>query len=203
MLRISFWSALTHVCRLQQGEKPYLTLLTLTPSPDLPAEVNRYAATFPHGPPDIPAFDMQDIVQGYIPPWPCAAQLRDLYLEQAPWFSGAISRRQLCNELLPFFYEEARAVAGGGGGADAFGPTGGAASVASAHELALLCAVFCFGAMMDPGLPAAPLNAEAQRYYQLCRAALSLEPIMDRPPGIATVQVLVLMGMYQVGTSPW
>ena len=95
------------------------------------------------------------------------------------------------------------AVAGGGGGADAFGPTGGAASVASAHELALLCAVFCFGAMMDPGLPAAPLNAEAQRYYQLCRAALSLEPIMDRPPGIATVQVLVLMGMYQVSTSPW
>ena len=160
--------------------------------------MNRYASAFPHGPSDIPAFDLKDIVQGCLPSWSRVARLRDLYLEQAPWFSGAVTRRQLCDELLPFFYAEARAdpaYTASGAIGDA---TGHGAAVASAHELALLCAVLCIGATMDPALHPAPQNGEAHRYYQLCRAALSVEPIMDRPPGVATVQVLVLMGMYQV-----
>lgn len=59
--------------------------------------------------------------------------------------------------------------------------------------------VFCFGALTDARLPAAPHNREAERYYQLARAALSLEPVLDRPPSVATVQVLSLMAIYQVG----
>ena len=79
-------------------------MATLAPSataghPDLPLAVSRYAAAFPHGPSDVPAYGMQDIVRSYVPPWPRAAQLRDLYLAQAPWFPGAVSRAQLCGEL--------------------------------------------------------------------------------------------------------
>ena len=120
-----------------QGEKPYLALSTLAPSahghPDLPADINRYASSFPHGPSDVPIFDMKDIIRGYIPPWQRAAQLRELYLENAPWFSGAVSRAQFEDELLPFFYDEARlaranssdpftasAVGGGGAGVISF-----------------------------------------------------------------------------------
>ncbi|KAH9934548.1 uncharacterized protein BXZ73DRAFT_45830, partial [Epithele typhae] len=153
--------------------------------------------------PDIPVFDMKDIIQSYIPPWSRAAQLRDFYLDQAPWFSGAISRHQLCSELLPFFYAEAAEEAlthpTASTSAHVYGhfSAEGGCTVASAHELALVCAVFCFGALMDPTLPAAANNVEAGRYYQLARAALALEPVMDRPPGIATVQVLVLMGVHQ------
>lgn len=105
--------------------------------------------------------------------------------------------------MFPAFYEEAaeevRARAALGASSEAFNlPIPGKSTLASSHELALMLVVFCYGALTDPNLPAAPHNAEAERYYQLTRAALSLEPVMDRPPSIATVQVLSLMGIYQV-----
>ncbi|KAI0752488.1 fungal-specific transcription factor domain-containing protein [Daedaleopsis nitida] len=189
-------------------EKPSLTISTLSrPTPTghlgLPDEINRLASTFPHGPPEFPVIDLQEIIQGYLPPWPRASQLRDLYLEQAPWFFGAVTHRQLVDEVFPLFYEEAaeeartRVASGLVGSAEAFNLPIPSSTHASSHELGLMLVVFCFGALTDPTLPSAPHNTEAERYYQLTRAALSLEPVMDRPPSIATVQVLSLMGIYQ------
>ncbi|KAI0356832.1 hypothetical protein OH77DRAFT_1588729 [Trametes cingulata] len=191
-------------------EKPHLALSTLSRSssahPDLPHELNRLAATFPSGPSDLPIYDLQELMQGYLPPWQRAAQLRDLYLEQAPWFFGAVTQRQLDEEVLPLFYEEAAeemrarvqmgASVSPSGAAEAFNlPVQGVHP--SSHDLALMFVVFCFGALTDASLPPAPHNAEAARYYQLARAALSLEPVLDRPPSVTTVQTLSLMGIYQ------
>ena len=191
-----------------QDEKPQLSISTLAgPSgtqSDLPPEINQLAATFPHGPPEVPIYDLQDLISGYLPQWERAARLRDLYLEQAPWFFGAVTQRQLFEEIFPLFYEparnELRARGQFGASAEAFNlqQTGAGLPHASSHELALMFVVFCFGALTDPDLPPAPHNAEAARYYQLTRAALSLEPVMDRPPSVATVQVLSLMGIYMV-----
>ncbi len=167
-------------------------------------ELNRLASAFPHGPSDLPIFDLQDIITSYLPPWHRARELRELYLEQAPWFFGAVTRRQLCEEVFPLFYQEAQdevgaaAARGFVGSADAFNLPNGTKQQASSHELGLMLVVFCFGALTDATLPAAPHNPEAERYYQLARAALSLEPVMDRPPSVATVQVLSLMAIYQV-----
>lgn len=191
-----------------QDEKPSLAISTLSqPSPgqsNLPEEIQRLASSFPHGPPEVPIFDLQDIIQGYLPPWPRARQLRDLYLEQAPWFFGAVTQRQLYDEVFPLFYEEAaeeaRARLTGGfvGSAEGFNLPIPSVTHASSHELALMLVVFCFGALTDATLPPAPHNLEAEKYYQLTKAALSLEPVMDRAPSIATVQVLSLMAIYQV-----
>ena len=62
--------------------------------------------------------------------------------------------------------------------------------------------VFCFGALTDPILPPAPYNVEAEQYFQLTRAAMNVEPVIDRPPSVVTVQTLSLMGIYQV-RSPY
>ncbi|TBU26314.1 fungal-specific transcription factor domain-containing protein [Dichomitus squalens] len=189
-------------------DKPQLSISTLSrPSPgnpDLPPEMNRLASTFPHGPPEVPIYDLQDLISGYLPPWHRAVQLRELYLDQAPWFFGAVTQRQLYEEVFPLFYEEAQEelhnLRGGrlGASPDAFNlpQTGAATPHASSHELALMFVVFCFGALTDATLPPAPHNREAERYYQLTKAALSLEPVLDRPPSVATVQVLSLMGIY-------
>jgi hypothetical protein len=67
----------------------------------------------------------------------------------------------------------------------------------SAHELALLFIVFAFGAMIDISLPPLPDNPDAERYYQLTCMALALEPVLDRPPLVSTVQTLSLMAIYQ------
>lgn len=203
-----------------QDEKPQLSLSTLSHTahahPDLPLELNRLAATFPSGPTNLPIYDLQDLMQGYLPDWQRATELRDLYLEQAPWFFGAVTQRQLDDEVLPLFYEEAAdalrarvqmgsSAAGAGKGAlgtsaEAFNLPG-ASTQSSSHDMALMLVVFCFGALTDPTLPPAPNNEEAARYYQLTRAALSLEPVLDRPPSVTTVQALSLMGIYQVRSS--
>ncbi|KIP07741.1 hypothetical protein PHLGIDRAFT_127425 [Phlebiopsis gigantea 11061_1 CR5-6] len=153
---------------------------------------------------------LQGLIVDQLPDWARARQLCELYLEQAPWFFGAITRRQLLDELLPLFYGEALNLQHLGG---AQGPNDGSpqptlpvsssaftcssTGKATAHELALLFVVFCFGSLTDPGLRAAPDNAEAAQFYQLTRAAMNLEPVLDRPPSVATVQTLSLMGIYQ------
>ncbi|KAI0658141.1 fungal-specific transcription factor domain-containing protein [Cubamyces menziesii] len=197
-------------------EKPHLVLSTLAHSsnahPDLPPELNRLAETFPSGPSAIPVYDLQELIQNYLPPWQRAVHLRDLYLEQAPWFFGAVTERQLNEEVLPLFYEEAadevRAKIHMGATAGSSGPGKLGTSVEAfhlstantqptAHDLALIFVVFCFGALTDPAMPPAPHNEEATRYYQLTRASLSLEPVLDRSPSMTTVQTLSLMGIYQ------
>lgn len=160
--------------------------------------------------------DFEELIDKFLPPWPRAAQLRDLYLEQAPWFFGAVTGRQLCDELLPMFYSEAeqtnlqaKAPAT---------PSTPSSSVtfqlprksdvrnisdnASPHDLALLFVVFCFGALTDPVLPAAPHNTEAAHYFDITKAALNLVPVLDGNPSVSTVQTLSLMGIYQVLLLP-
>jgi hypothetical protein len=57
--------------------------------------------------------------------------------------------------------------------------------------------IFCFGALTDIDLPAAPDNALAEQYYQLTKAALVLEPVLERTPSVATVQTLALVAIYE------
>jgi Fungal specific transcription factor domain len=61
----------------------------------------------------------------------------------------------------------------------------------------LLFVIFCFGSLTDMALPSAPDNPEAEQYYQLTKAALTLEPVLERPPSVATVQALALMAIYE------
>lgn len=177
-----------------------------------------------------------------------------LYLEQAPWFFGAVGRRQVEEEILPLFYKEAKEGvkgtsnlegdegAGSAGGAGAgLGSSDGVESSApssistssiiqpspppnlrsasssssatgaqskyqdtlpSSHDLALLFTLFTFGALTDSSLLPAPHNAEASIYASLARAALNLEPVLERPPSVGTVQVISLLAIYHVSACP-
>jgi hypothetical protein len=147
--------------------------------------------------------DLDYVVQNFLPPWENAWHLSELYLEQAPWFYGAVTKRQVVEEMLPTWYPEAArlnppgatipkpSTSGSGPGIEPENGPGGA------HELALLFIVFAFGALTDISLPPLPDNPEAERYYGLTCTALALEPVMDRPPLVSTVQTLSLMAIYQ------
>lgn len=125
------------------------------------------------------------MLEAYLPPWSRASHLSTLYLDQAPWFFGAVKARQLHEELFPLYYVEAR-------------PHGVPPPIApTAHDLALLFVVFCLGSVTDDTLPPPPGNAEADRFYALTRAAIALAPPMDRPPTVSTVQAFSLMAIYQ------
>ncbi|KAI0074277.1 hypothetical protein K474DRAFT_1601776 [Panus rudis PR-1116 ss-1] len=181
----------------------------------LPPILARLSSSVPAAPSDIEVSELQELLEQYLPPWPRASQLCDLYLEQAPWFFGALTRRQLLEELLPLFYEEAEPIPSNGhhsqgqssavSSGTAFStsaatfslPITRSSSKATAHDLALIFVIFCFGALTDPLLPPAPHNTESSRYYEITRAALNLEPVLDRPPSVVTVQTLALMAIYQ------
>lgn len=149
--------------------------------PNLPLPIIELSASFPDASIRLPLF----VLEAYLPPWSRASQLSTLYLEQAPWFFGAVKERQLHEELLPLYYVEAR-------------PHGaGPPATPTAHDLALLFVIFCFGAITDEALPPAPGNPEADRFYTLTRTAIALSPPMDRPPTVSTVQAFSLMAIYQ------
>lgn len=78
-----------------------------------------------------------------------------------------VSRQQLVHELIPTVYKQTRV---------SYGP----------HELALMLIVLGIGALVDLELD--PYNLEAQHYYRLARAAVSLQPVLGQQ-SIVTVKV--------------
>ena len=162
------------------------TAVTSAGSPsDLPYTIQEISNAFPDASIRLPQYALE----AYLPPWPRASELCAYYLEQAPWFFGAVKPRQLYEELLPLFYPQATSPPNA--------PLGTPPPAPGPHELALMFAIYCFGALVDEQLPPAPGNAEADRYYMLTRAALALQPVMDRAPSVSTVQALSLMAIYQ------
>ncbi|KAF5392777.1 hypothetical protein D9757_001016 [Collybiopsis confluens] len=182
--------------------------------------------------------DLDFLIKSYLPSYHEASRLCELYLEQAPWFFGAVTKRQLYEEMLPSWYAEAPRPpvvpsldVGGSVSADRksssprSGPSVGTVNTSSplgthsnppvdissgshtsglpngksrtAHDLALFFMILCFGALTDENLPAAPDNVQSERYYDLTKIGLNLEGILDRPPSVATVQTLSLMGIYE------
>lgn len=148
------------------------------------------------------------LVHDYLPSWPEAVRLCELYMEQAPWFFGAVTKRQLAEEILPLWYDEApkppptlssaltssSSTTNGGTSLNAHTNT---APNQTPHDLALLFIILCYGALTDTALPAPPDNPESDTYYQLTKAALALAPVLERPTAVATVQALSLMAIYE------
>ncbi|KIK97941.1 hypothetical protein PAXRUDRAFT_9870 [Paxillus rubicundulus Ve08.2h10] len=164
---------------------------------DLPRPVKHLSNSFPLAPVFNDTVDLNYLVQNHLPSWHRARQLSELYLSQAPWFFGAVTKRQLLEECLPLWYTEASDLILPGSVAPPTEANAPEAPTKTAHELALLFVIFCFGALTDDTLPAAPDNEEADIYFKLARAALNLEPVLDRPPSVSTVQTLALLAIYQ------
>ncbi|KAJ7481737.1 hypothetical protein FB451DRAFT_1030751, partial [Mycena latifolia] len=141
-----------------------------------------------------------DYLAARLPPYTEARRLCELYLAQAPWFFGAVTSEQLTDEILPLWYPD-----------DAARPLlvsvqlereGSPPPVGSAHDLALVYVILCFGALGDTALPFPMTHGAEDRlpleyYYRLTKAALTLEPVLEGPPSVATVQTLALMAIFE------
>jgi hypothetical protein len=126
-----------------------------------------------------PAGIVQEMIEGLLPSWEKACSLSETYLEQAAWVYHAVGRVQLIDEMLPVFYNKAAPSPP----EDYSGP----------HDLALLFIVFAVGALVD--LTRGPSNEEAEHYHQIARAAICLQPVLEKP-SLVTIQALHLLGIY-------
>nr|GAT43300.1 predicted protein [Mycena chlorophos] len=180
-----------------------------------PPSISSFASSFPFGDSGAASGIDLDYLVSQLPAFPETFRLCELYLSQAPWFFGAVARSQISDELLPLWFPDdaprpasAPTVAGGGGRGLSPPPVG------TAHDLALLFMVLAFGAAGDTTMPfpaASPDPSfsaddlrpdsrggyDARHYYSLTKAALTLEPVLEGPPSVATVQTLALMAIYE------
>lgn len=72
-------------------------------------------------------------------------------------------------------------------------PSDPAHEYAGPHDLAVVFMVFAVGALVD--LNQEPYNAEAEHYYQLAKAAVCLQNVLETPE-LTTIQALHLMSIY-------
>ncbi|KAJ7628452.1 hypothetical protein FB45DRAFT_748903 [Roridomyces roridus] len=140
----------------------------------LPPEINSFCNAFPFTPSGIPRNSVQQMIESFLPPLERAIFLCDTFLEHLSWMFHIVSRRQLIDELIPAIYKQVRV---------AYGP----------HELAVLLVTLGIGALVDLDLQ--PYNLEAQHYYRLAKAALSLQSVLTEP-SVVTIKTLHLMSIY-------
>ncbi|PPQ64700.1 hypothetical protein CVT24_008327 [Panaeolus cyanescens] len=142
-------------------------------------DIARLSSLFPFGG-ECTDFEHQlELLLGNLPVEPRAWSLCETYYEQAAWAFRPIKRDEFIDEILSPIYKSLK--------------DRESAALVSPHKLAVMYLVFALGALVDLTLD--PYNKEADTYYQLSRASLSLRSVFDSPE-IATVQAVVLMASY-------
>lgn len=124
----------------------------------------------------------------YLPPKPRAWSLCETYMEQGIINGRVVTRDELINDILTPVYSIQVEKDAEGNSTDI-----------SPHKLAVLFLVFGIGALVDLTLP--PYSEEAELYFDLGRAALSLQSVINSPE-TGTVQALTLMSLYLVYGGP-
>ncbi|OAX35675.1 hypothetical protein K503DRAFT_773227 [Rhizopogon vinicolor AM-OR11-026] len=147
-------------------------------SPGISQELRMFSQAFPFSPVG-PVATVREMVEGHLPTLDRARYLAQTYLEQAAWLFRSVSREQLMEELLPVYYSSS--------------PMKPSDEPKGDHELALLLLVFAVGALVD--LQQGPSNPEAEHYHQLARAAICLQPVLEKP-SLITIQAIHLLSIY-------
>jgi hypothetical protein len=137
-----------------------------------------FSQAFPFSPLG-PVTTVREIIEGHLPSLDRAKYLVQTYLEQAAWLFRSVSQEQLMDELLPVYYSK--------------DPVKPSHQTKGDHELALLLLVFAVGALVD--LQQEPFNHEAEHYHQLARAAICLQPVLEKP-SLITIQAIHLLSIY-------
>lgn len=164
----------------------------------LTPELEKIANLFPFTIKNRPNTHTLELLESLLPSHERAWSLSDCYLNHAAYFFRPIKRAELLNVYIPSVYSTASSRTNARVAADSPDTddhSSGSESVdnTSPHALATLFFVFALGALLDLNLP--PYNAEAEHYYDLGRAALSLRAVFESPQ-VDTVQALGLMATY-------
>ncbi|KAL4249924.1 hypothetical protein ABKN59_002007 [Abortiporus biennis] len=162
-------------------------------NPELDQTFEDLSFTFPLTMVESGCDEIMDKLESHLPPQPRAWSLCEAYLEHFTWWFRPIKRDELIDDILIPIYKTVNDPNLKGYRAPFTLET------RCPHLLAVLFSVLAIGALMDLTLPAC--SAEAEKYYRLARAAMSLRSIFDSPE-IETVQGVALLAAYHsIATS--
>lgn len=148
-------------------------------SPASVGDLSLFSSAFPFTPLGQPS-DVQDMIETtHLPPLDTALTLADTYVSQVAWLFRGLTKGQVIDDMLPTIYKQKDPEPGEEYG----GP----------HDLALIFMVFAIGSLI--GQDVGHSSAQAEHYYQIARAALSLQPVLEKP-SLVTIQSLHLVGIY-------
>lgn len=166
---------------------------TETPYP-LSPELENLSNLFPFTSATRTNMYSRELLESLLPPQDRAFSLCECYLNHAAYFFRPLYREELMETLLPKVYASAlfrrQSSESSNEVRDNHNDLGNSYTP---HVLATLFFLFALGALLDLNL--LPYNAEAERYYDLGRAALSLRIVYDSPT-VETVQAMGLMATY-------
>ncbi|PPQ72964.1 hypothetical protein CVT24_000166 [Panaeolus cyanescens] len=139
-------------------------------------DLTLFSQSFPFTPMGQPT-DVQKLVESYLPPYERSNALCETYFEQVSWLFHGVTRVQLMDDMLPVIYKQRVSPPG----EDYGGP----------HDLALLFVILAIGALVGRE----PSNAYGEHFHQISRAALALQPVLEKP-SIVTIQTLHLLSIF-------
>ncbi|KJA16557.1 hypothetical protein HYPSUDRAFT_80028 [Hypholoma sublateritium FD-334 SS-4] len=145
-------------------------------SPMNMGDISLFSQSFPFTPMGQPA-DVQELIESHLPTYERTMVLCETYFAQVSWIFRGLTRIQLIDDMIPVIYKRQAALPG----EDYSGP----------HDLALLFVILAIGALVGDE----PSNALGEHFHQVSRAAISLQPVLEKP-SIVTIQALHLMSIY-------
>ncbi|KAI0794297.1 fungal-specific transcription factor domain-containing protein [Fomes fomentarius] len=157
-------------------------------APLLEPELGNCAIAFPMTIIEDGSDALVERLEAHLPPQTRAWALCETYMGHMTWWSRPIKRDELIDDILVPIYNCKKDPTKRSYHRDATDDED-----KCPHSLAVLFFVFALGSLVDLTLP--PCSAEAELYYRLGRAAISLRSIFDSAE-IQTVQALTLMGQY-------
>ncbi|KAI0331503.1 hypothetical protein GY45DRAFT_1345320 [Cubamyces sp. BRFM 1775] len=150
-----------------------------SPQMQLPTDIPWLSHTFPfYTAVNETAGGIRNAVLAALPDHAKARRLATVYFKHAAWMYTPIPEAEFEETIFSRVYEQRMETD---------------PAPMDAHRLAVLCFVLGLGALLDLEKPS--LSAEAMRYYQLGRAALSLDSILESQ-SIPAIQALILICHY-------
>ncbi|TBU30737.1 hypothetical protein BD311DRAFT_754294 [Dichomitus squalens] len=151
----------------------------INPQLQLPTEIPWLSHTFPFSTAVTEtAAGIRETVLASLPDHAKARELVTIYYKHAAWMYNPIPEAEFEDTIFSRIYGQRMETE---------------PAPKDSHRLAVFCLVLALGALLDLDKPA--LSAEATRYYQLGRAVLSLDSILENQ-SIPAIQAVILMCHY-------
>ncbi|KZT09905.1 uncharacterized protein LAESUDRAFT_722057 [Laetiporus sulphureus 93-53] len=148
-----------------------------SPQGPLPTDIPWLSHAFPFSTSVIESIpDIRNSLISLLPELSEVRRLAALYFKHGAWMYTPIPESEFLGTILPRFYE--------------LSPAYLDQDPLDSHRLAILYLVLAMGTLVD--LEIEPLSPSATRYYQLGRAALSLDSVLEHQT-LPAIQALILM----------